>query len=264
MWEYSFSFEDLEIFLLIVVRMASFVVTAPFFSIRNVPRRFKAGLSIFLALIVYAVMPVHSPLSYNTVYGYAALVLKEAMTGLIIGWGANLIESVMSFAGRLADMEIGLSMVQLLDPSTNNPVGFTGIMYQYVVSLMMVITGMHHYFIRAMIETYNLIPIGGARFDSEKINLAIIQFLRDYMSIAFRLCLPVVVAIMLTNVVLGILAKSAPQINMFSVGVQIKIFAGFAILFITVYVLPNITDFIFREMKAMMTVMVESMARSPV
>ncbi len=262
MWEYSFSFEDLEIFLLIVVRMASFVVTAPFFSINNVPRRFKAGFSIFMALIVYAVMPVHSPLSYNTVYGYAALVLKEAMTGLIIGWGANLIESAVHFAGRLADMEIGLSMVQLMDPATRQATGFTGMMYQYVVSLMMIITGMHHYFIKAMVETYRLIPLGGARFDSEKINLAIIQFLRDYMSIAFRLCLPVIVAIMLVNVILGILAKSAPQINMFSVGIQIKIFAGFAILLITVYTLPNMTEFIFREMKAMMTVMVESMAQS--
>ncbi len=260
MWEYSFSFEDLETFLLIVVRMASFVVTAPFFSINNVPRRFKAGFSIFMALIVYAVMPVHTPLSYNTVYGYAALVLKEAITGLIIGLGANLIESVVHFAGRIADMEIGLSMVQLMDPATRQMSGFTGMMYQYVVSLMMIISGMHYYFIRAMVETYKLIPLGGARFDSEQITLAIIGFLRDYMNIAFRLCLPIIVSIMLVNVVLGILAKSAPQINMFSVGVQIKIMAGFLILFVTASTLPNMTEFIFKEMKVMMTIMVESLS----
>ena len=260
MIDYSFSFEDLELFLLIVVRMASFIVTAPFFSINNVPRRFKAGFSIFMALIIYAVMPVHTPLSYNTVYGYAALLLKEAMTGLLIGLGANLIESVVHFAGKLADMEIGLSMVQLMDPATREMTGFTGMMYQYVISLMMIITGMHYYFIRAMVETYELIPIGGAVFDSEQITVTVIRFLRDYMNIAFRLCLPVVVAIMLVNVVLGILAKSAPQINMFSVGIQIKIFAGFAILFITVSTLPNLSEYIFREMRVMMTVFTESLA----
>ncbi|HAG69814.1 MAG TPA: flagellar biosynthetic protein FliR [Lachnospiraceae bacterium] len=262
MFDYSFSFEDMEIFLLIVVRMASFVVTAPFFSINNVPRRFKAGFSIFMAMIIYAVMPVHTPLSYNTVYGYAALVLLEAMTGLILGIGANLIESTVHFAGKLADMEIGLSMVQVMDPATRQMTGFTGIMYQYIVSLMMIISGMHHYFIRAMAETYRLIPLGGAVFDSEDITLSIIIFLRDYMNIAFRLCLPVVVAIMLVNVVLGILAKSAPQINMFSVGVQIKIFAGFAILFITVSTLPNMADYIFREMRLMMTTFTEIMGGS--
>jgi flagellar biosynthetic protein FliR len=167
---------------------------------------------------------------------------------------------VVHFAGKLADMEIGLSMVQLMDPATREMTGFTGMMYQYVISLMMIITGMHYYFIRAMVETYELIPIGGAVFDSEQITVTVIRFLRDYMNIAFRLCLPVVVAIMLVNVVLGILAKSAPQINMFSVGIQIKIFAGFAILFITVSTLPNLSEYIFREMRVMMTVFTESLA----
>ncbi|MCR5788308.1 MAG: flagellar biosynthetic protein FliR [Lachnospiraceae bacterium] len=259
MINYSFSYEDLEVFLLIVVRMASFIVTAPFFSINNVPRRFKAGFSIFVAMIIYAALPVHTPLSYNTVYGYAALVLKEAITGLVIGLGANIVESVVHFAGKLADMEIGLSMVQVMDPATRTPTGFTGMIYQYAMLLTMIVTGLHHYFIRAMVETYRLIPLGGAVFQSDQITKALILFLGDYMSIAFRLCLPVVVAIMIVNAVLGILAKSAPQINLFSVGVQIKIFAGLAILFLTASTLPTVTDYIFREMKAMMTFMVESM-----
>ncbi len=260
MIDYSFSYEDMERFLLIFVRMSTFIVAAPFFSINNVPRRFKVGMAFFMSAIVYAILPYDRPLNYSTVYGYAALVLKEAMTGLIIGIGANLIESVVHFAGKLADMEIGLSMVQLFDPATREATGFTGTMYNYILCLMMVITGMHHYFIRAMIESFNLIPLGGAVFHSDKILLGIIRFLGDYMSIAFRLCMPVIVAIMLVNVVLGILAKSAPQINMFSVGIQIKIFAGFAILFVTVSTLPRICDFIFREMKAMMTFMVETMS----
>ena len=260
MFDYSFSFEDLELFLLVFVRIATFIVAAPFFSINNVPRRFKAGLAIFLAYIIYQVMPPQEPLSYRTVYGYAALVLREAITGLLVGIGANLIESVVHFAGKIADMEIGLSMVQLMDPTTRQATGFTGTMYHYVVSLMMVLTGMHHYFLKAMVETYTLIPIGKAVFHSDEILQAVNQFLRDYMSIAFRLCLPVVIAIMITNVVLGILAKAAPQINMFSVGVQIKIVAGLAIMFFTASTLPSVTEYIFREMKAMMTVVVESMA----
>lgn len=260
MFNYSFSFEDLELFLLVFVRMATFIVSAPFFSINNVPRRFKVGFSLFLAYIIYKVMPFHASVSYNTVYGYAALVLREAITGLLIGIGANLIESVIHFAGKLADMEIGLSMVQLMDPTTREATGFTGTMYSYVVSLTMVITGMHYYFLRAMVETYSMIPIGGAVFHSDEILNALNEFLRDYMSIAFRLCLPVVVAIMITNVVLGILAKAAPQINMFSVGVQIKIVAGLAIMFLTASTLQSVTDYIFREMKLMMTVFVESMA----
>lgn len=259
MIDYSFSYEDLEFFLLIFIRITCFIVTAPFFSIQNIPRRVKAGWSFFLAFIIYQTMEMHVVPQYNTVYGYAALALKEAMAGLMIGFGANICNSVINLAGRLADMEIGISMVSLLDPTTREQSGFTGVLYQNSIMLIMMVTNLHHYFIRALVETFNLIPIGMAKFDSDKIMTAIMQYLDDYVMIAFRICLPVVATIMLTNAVLGILVKSAPQINMFSVGIQIKLFIGLATLMITIGVLPSASDFIFDEMKVMMTAMVRSM-----
>ena len=123
----------------------------------------------------------------------------------------------------------------------------------------MLITNMHHFFLRAIVETYTLIPVGHLNFSSEKIMTTIIQFFCDYMLIAFQLCLPVVAAIMLLNAVLGILTKTAPQIHMFSIGVQLKIFTGMTVLFVTIGLLPSISDFIFKEMRIMMTAMVESM-----
>ena len=259
MIDYSFAYEDLEFFLLIFIRISCFVVTAPFFSIQNVPRRVKAGWSIFLAYIIYQTMEVHVVPQYSSVYGYAALALKEATAGLVIGFGANICNSVINLAGRLADMEIGISMVSLLDPTTREQSGFTGVLYQYSIMLIMMVTNLHHYFIRALVETFNLIPVGMARFESDKIMTVIMQYLDDYVMIAFRICLPVVATIMLTNAVLGILVKSAPQINMFSVGIQIKLFIGLATLMITIGVLPSASDFIFDEMKVMMTAMVRSM-----
>ncbi|MBR5407476.1 MAG: flagellar biosynthetic protein FliR [Lachnospiraceae bacterium] len=259
MIDFSFTYEDLEFFLLIFVRISCFVVTAPFFSVNNVPRRFKAGFSFFISYIVFESMPIHDIPAYSTVYGYAALVLKEAIAGLIIGFGANICNSVINLAGRLADMEIGISMVSLLDPTTREQSGFTGVLYQYSIMLVMMATNLHHYFIRAMVETFTLIPIGRPVFASDKIMTVIMQYLNDYVSIAFRICLPVVATIMLTNAVLGILVKTAPQINMFSVGIQIKLFAGLAVLMITIGVLPSASEFIFREMRVMMTAMIRSM-----
>ena len=259
MIDHSFSYKDLEFFLLIFIRISCFVVTAPFFSIQNIPRRVKAGWSFFLAFIIYQTFEVQVVPQYNTVYGYAALALKEAIAGLMIGFGANICNSVINLAGRLADMEIGISMVSLLDPTTRDQSGFTGVLYQYSIMLIMMVTNLHHYFLRALVETFNLIPIGMAKFESENILTVIMQYLDDYVMIAFRICLPVVATIMLTNAVLGILVKSAPQINMFSVGIQIKLFVGLATLMITIGVLPSASDFIFDEMKVMMTAMVRSM-----
>ncbi|HOO28797.1 MAG TPA: flagellar biosynthetic protein FliR, partial [Lachnospiraceae bacterium] len=145
------------------------------------------------------------------------------------------------------------------DPLTKETSGFTGTMYQYAVILLLMVTDMHHYILRALVETYTLIPIGGAKFQSDKIMTTMVQFLSDYVMIAFRICLPVVAAMMILNAVLGILAKTAPQINMFSVGIQLKILTGLTVLFLTISVLPSASEYIFKEMKIMMTAMVESM-----
>jgi len=259
MLDYNFTFENLEFFLLIFVRIATFIYIAPFFSTANTPRRVKAGFSLVLAYILYSTLTEHSVPDYYTVLGYSILVIKEAITGLIVGLGANICMSIVHFAGKVADMEVGLSMVSLIDPLTNTSTGFMGSFYQYALILIMLITNMHYYFIRAIVETFQIIPIGGAKFASDKIMETMIRFLGDYVSISFRICLPIVAAMLLLNAILGILAKTAPQMNMFSVGIQFKVLIGLSILFLTIGTLPSAVDYIFDEMKKMVTVMVESM-----
>jgi len=260
MIDYSFTFEDLEFFLLVFIRIASFVFVAPFFSTSNTPRRLKAGFSLMLAYIVTHSMTEHSVPVYSTMLGYSTIVLKEAATGLLIGYGASICMTIVQFAGKISDMDIGLSMVQLMDPVTKQNSGFVGNIYQYMLILIMLITNMHYFFIKAIVETFDIVPIGMANFASDKLLAVIIRFLVDYVNISFRICLPIVAAMLLLNAVLGVLAKTAPQMNMFSVGIQIKILFGLGILFLTMGVLPSAIDFIVDEMKTMVTLMVESIS----
>lgn len=231
---------------------------APFFSMANTPRRVRAGFSVIVTILLFYALSDHTVPTYSTVLGYTILVLKETITGLLVGLGANICLPIVHFAGKIVDMEVGLSMVQLFDPLTRDGTGFSGSLYQYIVILIMLVTNMHYYFLRAIVETFSLIPIGGARFSSEKIMTTMVQFLTDFITISFRLCLPVVAAMLLLNAVLGVLAKTAPQVNMFSVGIQIKILVGLSILFLTIGTIPSASEFIFREMKVMVTAMVNS------
>lgn len=260
MIDYTFSYEDLEFFLLVFVRISCFVFSAPFFSTSNTPRRVKAGLSIFVAFILYQVITPHSVPAYNTVLGYSILILKEAAAGVFLGLGANICNSIVQFAGKIADMDIGLSMMQLINPLNNESSGFMGNFYQYTVILIMLITNFHHYLIRALVETFTLIPIGMEHFSSDKLVTTMIQFMEDYMIISFRICLPIVATMLLLNCILGVLAKTAPQVNMFSVGIQIKVLLGLCILLLTVGVLPSASEYIFDEIKIMITAFAESMA----
>lgn len=259
MIDYQFTFKNLEFFLLVFTRVASFTFVAPFFSMSNTPRRLRAGFSLIVTILLYQVLTDRSVPEYATVLGYSIIVLKEAMTGLLIGLGANICMPIVHFAGKVADMEVGLSMVQLFDPMTREGTGFMGSFYQYIIVLIMMITNMHYFFLRALVETFSLIPIGGAKFSSEKLLTTMVQFMTDFITISFRLCLPIVAAMLLLNAVLGVLAKTAPQINMFSVGIQIKIIVGLGILFLTIGTIPSASEFIFKEMRIMVTAMVESM-----
>ena len=240
-------------------RISAFMFVAPFFSMNNTPRRLRAGFSLIVAILLVHTLTDHNVPEYSTVLGYSVIVLKEAITGLMIGLGANICMSIVHLGGKIADMEIGLSMVQVLDPLTRSNTGFMGSFYQYILVLVMLVTNMHYYFLRAIVETFSLIPIGGAKFSSEKIMTTMIQFMTDYITISFRLCLPIVAAMLLLNAILGILAKTAPQVNLFSVGIPIKLLVGLSILFLTMGTLPSASEFIFKEMRVMVTAMVDSM-----
>ncbi len=259
MIEYSFSLDELEYFLLILVRITCFISVAPFFGMNNTPTRVKIGLGFFISLLLYHTSVPHTALSYQTVWAYGVIVMKEALTGLFIGFGAQLCTTIVIFAGMIIDMDIGLSMVSMMDPTTKENSSISGMYLQYMTMLMLLVSGMYQFLLRAVADTYELIPVNGAVFHTEKLLASLIQFLTEYVVIGFRICLPVFAVIMVLNVVLGVLAKIAPQINMFTVGIQLKILVGFMVLFFTTAMLPGVADFIFRQIRVMVTRMVEGM-----
>ncbi len=254
----TFTYADLEYFLLILVRITTFVYIAPFFGMTNVPRRVKVGFSIFLAYLIFHAVD-RNEVVYDTLLGYAVIVMKEVLTGFLIGWGAQICTTVTSFAGSIADMEVGLSMVSLMDPTTREQATFTGVFYQYLFTLFLIITGMYQYLLQALVDTFTLIPINGAVFKSEALLESVIMFLSDYITIGFRIILPIFCTMILLNCVLGVLAKVSPQLNMFAVGMQLKILVGLGILFLTIQMLPLAADHVFTQMKRMIVSFVEGM-----
>ena len=259
MIDYSFSYGDLELFLLIFVRVASFVYIAQFFSMSNTPSRVRVGLAFFISVLLYQTGPEQEA-AYDTLTGYTIIVMKEAVTGFLIGFGANLCTAVVSFAGQIADMEMGLSMASLFDPATKQQTTITGVYYNYMVLLLLMISGMHRYLLKALAETYELIPINGAVFHDDALLQALITFMGDYIIVGFRICLPIFAVMIILNAVLGILAKVSPQLNMFAVGIQMKVLVGFCVLFVTTAMLPDAAGFIYEQMKRMVVSFVRVMS----
>ena len=231
----NFTVENLEFYLLVLIRISSFVMVAPFFNYQTIPMKWKFVISMVLSIVVIQSIPAVS-LEYTGIIGFSALVVKECAVGLVL------------FAGQLMDMEMGLSMANMFDPLTNIQVSVSGSMYTYLVMLVMMATNMHHYVIRAILETFQFFTVGQAVFNGDIVEMAI-GFVANYFVVGFRIVLPVFACMLVINVVLGVLTRAAPQMNMFVVGMQVKVMVGILLLLIIVSTIPTVADFIFGKMK---------------
>ena len=261
MINYSFSLLTFEYFLLILVRISCFVSVAPFFGMQNTPGRVKIGVSVFISLLLYQIVPRES-LGYTGIVGYSIIVVKEGITGLLIGFAANICNSIILLAGNLLDMNIGFSMATEYNPQMRTQASVSGNFYSYLVMLLLISTNMHHYILRAMADSYQLIPVNGQVFQWDQLLSGITTYMIDLFVIAFRCILPMFACIMILNCVLGIMAKVSPQMNMFAVGMQLKVLVGLFIMFLTIGLFMDVADFIFDEMKRTMVSVIKGMYES--
>lgn len=258
MVNFAFSLNNFEYFLLILVRIVSFVFVAPFFGDNAVPRRVKVGLSLFVAIFMYNI--VNKPdLEYTSAVGYSVIVVREVITGLLIGFAAYICNSIILFAGNIIDMDMGFSMAMEFNPALNTQTTITGNFYYYLVMLILVASDMHNFILRAVCDSFAVVPIGKTIFDWDHLVLSITKYMGDMFVIGFRIFLPFFACIMILNCVLGIMAKVAPQMNMFSVGIQLKLLVGFAVLFLTIFLVPTVANFIFNEIKTMVVLIIEGL-----
>ena len=258
MVSYAFTLENFEYWLLILVRISSFMFIAPFFGQSAVPNQLKIGFSVFISLIIYNVA-ARPELNYESVVGYAVVVLCEGITGLLIGLAANICNSIVLFAGTVIDMDIGLSMASEFNPDMGTEVTLTGNFYYYLVMILMITSNFHTYLIQAIADSFSVIPIAGQVFDWDHMLNTIVRYMGDIFVIGFRIFLPFFACIMILNCVLGIMAKVAPQMNMFSVGMQLKVLVGFMVIFLTVFLLPDVANMILKEIKTMVRLIAEGM-----
>lgn len=252
-----FQLRNLEQFLLILTRITAFIFVSPIYGLSNVPARIKIGLGVTVSVLLYGVLEYQIP-EYASLIEYSGLVIKECLVGLIIGFGAYMCTTIVLFTGKIIDMEIGFSMVTVFDPATKTQASIVGSLYQYMIMILMLLSDMHLYLLKTLADSYELIPIGrivmgGSLYGS------VLNFLAQYMIIGFRIALPVFTAMLLINVIMGVLAKAAPQMSMFAVGIQIKLLVGLFVVWLTARLIPDMADIIFEEIRAVLVEVIKGM-----
>lgn len=235
--------------MLVLVRVACFISIAPVFGHNSLNTRMKISIAFFVSLILYQVVDVSLPV-YSDVLGYSTLVVEEALVGLLLGFVAGLSMKALAIAGEFIDREIGFSMATTFDPN-QGMVTITGELYDKIVCLVIMISNLHYYILSAVAQSFELVPVGRIVLNPDLIYTSLIQFIVQVFMIGFRIAMPVFLGATMLNVILGVLAKSSPQMNMFAIGMQLKVFVGLFLLAVCIMFVPNIANYIMERMRDM-------------
>ena len=233
-----------ELFLLILVRTSGIFFISPFFSSQNVPNTIKAGFSLILSIILTMVMDINIDILDTPL---PIIIFKELMVGLMIGFISYIFFTTFYVMGQIIDMKIGFGLVNVIDPQHRVQVPLLGNFYYILAFLLFLSINGHHIIIDALVDSYEFIPIGNFRFTQDIVNL-LLDIVSYTFSIGFRIGAPVVAIIFLLDILLGILARTIPQMNVFVVGMPFKILIGLIIVGLTIPIFYSLTNNVFNNM----------------
>jgi flagellar biosynthetic protein FliR len=238
---------NFDYFLLMMLRVSALIISSPIFGRKNIPNMAKIGLCLVLTYVIFAGHPMTEPIAYRGLLEFAVLCLKELLFGLVLGYVTTLFFSVVQTAGYIIDTQVGFGMVSVLDTQTGTAVPVTG-NFLYVV-LMVCFFGVnaHHQLIRILSATVESIPIGQVTLRAELGTTALRVFAMAFV-LAVNVAMPVVAAGLLGEVIMGVVVRTVPQMNIFVVGIPLKIILGLLALIAMLPIYVAFTGTIFESM----------------
>ncbi len=220
---------DLAVLFLVFGRIVAIIALFPIFGHNNVPAMAKVGLSLLLSLILYPMVKTATFEVPVEVFPLIFLFTKEVFVGMAIGFTAVLLFAGVELGGTLIGMQMGFGIARVIDPQTRQQTSIIGQVQQLLALLVFLVIDGHHFLIRALTFSFEAIPVLGSRLTSTMAT-KLLAMGGDIFEIAVKIGAPVIVALLLTSVAMGILARTVPQMNIFIVSFPLKIGVGMLVL----------------------------------
>lgn len=224
-----------------LARVLSLIASSPLLGNRQVPARVKVGLAFILTFIIAPTLSTEHLPDPASAQGLFVLA-QQVVAGLLMGFSIRLIFSAIEMAGDIAGMQMGLGFANFFDPQNS---GFTPIVAQFLgilVALSFVALDLHLYMLAALADSFQSFPISSAPLTAGAFR-TVAEWGGSLFAYALQLSLPLIAALLTTNLALGILTRSAPQLNIFAVGFPITLAVGFGTLaLVTPFVAPLLSQ----------------------
>lgn len=225
------------IFLLASCRTAGVIFFNPIFGRNSVPSIMKVGLSLAIALFAVFELGTTQVINYTAIEFIGAM-LQGFIIGIVIGFIMTLFLSVFQLGGEVIDMQMGLSMASMYDPATRANISVTGNLLTSMYVLIFFISNAHLALFTVVIKSFQVIPLGIGQV-SEQVAVFFIELMYYIFIYAVQLAIPIIVTEIIAEFAVGILMRLVPNINVFVINIQIKVFIGLIVIFTIIPALAN-------------------------
>lgn len=232
------------VLILVFTRMAAMFGVIPVFGARNTPIQTKVGLVFFVSVIMIPEQLASFSLEIDTFLDLGGYMIMESLIGFSIGLVAVIIINVFYLAGSLVDRNIGFAMVSVIGAQDESQLPVSANFY-YIFALMIFLVGnVHHELIKALYDSYTTLPIGS----NPLLNIIVFDYtdvLQYTFITGFKMAAPFILTVLIANILLGLLSKAMPGMNVFMIGMPLKILVGLFLFFLVMGLYPTLITDIF-------------------
>ncbi len=230
--------------LVIAIRLTGLMLFAPFFGSVSIPSRVKAALVIALTALLYPVISKSVP--DLMISQWPMMVLGEMVIGVALGVATNLVFDGVQMAGQICSVQMGFSLVNILDPQTQVESTVIATFHQMIAMLIFLRLGVHMWILRAVVHSFTYLPPSNGHFSAAFVTAAL-HAASSVFAIGVQIAAPVLSATLLADIALGLLGRASPQLPLMVMGPAVKSILGVAVLFCGLRYWPGLFESLFTK-----------------
>jgi flagellar biosynthetic protein FliR len=247
MISFSVSPQQMAAFAVVLFRVAGIMVFAPFFNSGAIPAPVKAGISLVAALMLAPLVPAAAVPAAGGLPALLFSVLGEALIGMVLGLAASFVFAALQLAGQVVGFQLGYSIINVIDPQSDVQTSVISILYNFLGLVFFLMIDGHHWFFLAVSGSFAYLPAGGARLHGPLVD-EMVRLSSGIFSAGVQIAGPVIAATATADVLMGIIGRVAPQINILVVGLPLKTLVGLGCMSIAFYFFPQFLGRSFLEL----------------
>lgn len=224
--------EQFQTFLVVTSRVAGFIGAVPVFSSAQTPGRVKTGLAIAVSLALFPIMADAVPKVSFAPLPFLLLIIAELLLGLLLGLVARLIFTAVEFGATVIGYQMGFAAANVFDPQNERQVALISQFQNVFAILIFLAINGHHLFLRTAVLSYELLPPGQIDFSGQAVPF-LMELASHMFAIGVQFSAPVLAVLLLSGLILGVLARVFPQLNVFLLSFPINIGTAFIVMALT-------------------------------